>query len=285
MTEVLVTGARGQLGSDLAAKTATNWAYSSAELDITEEASVKARLAEFAGAGGSVLFNAAAYTAVDKAESDVDAAFAVNARGPELIANACAEFGIACVHVSTDYVFGGDADRPYEPADPTAPNSVYGRSKLAGEQAVLAAGGHVVRTAWVYGAHGHNFVKTMLRLQRERETLTVVDDQHGTPTWSADLADGLLELAAALGERELPQVLHASGSGQTTWCGFAKAIFTEVGADPDRVRPCTTEEFPSPTPRPAYSVLGDDAWRAAGLTPLPDWRDALHRAYAAGSFG
>lgn len=284
MTGILITGAGGQLGQDLRARSGTEWAFSSAELNITEEHHVRTRLAEFAEAGGSVLINSAAYTAVDKAEQDEEAAFAVNARGPELLASACAEYGISCVHLSTDYVFPGDGTRPYEPADPTGPNTVYGRSKLAGEHAVLDADGTVVRTAWVYGAAGSNFVKTMLRLESERESLRVVHDQRGSPTWTADLAAGLLELAEAIPERPMPKLLHASGGGETSWYEFARAILTERGADPERVHACTTEEFQAPAPRPAYSVLGDASWRAAGLRPLPHWRDALHRAFTAGIF-
>lgn len=279
----LITGARGQLGSDLAERAGDRWAFSSAELDVTDASAVRARVAEYAAAGGTVVINAAAYTAVDAAESDADAAFAVNARGPELLAAECARHGVRLVHVSTDYVFSGEGARPYEPDDEPAPRSVYGRSKLAGEHAVRAAGGHVVRTAWVYGARGQNFVRTMLRLERERETLTVVDDQRGSPTWSADLARGLLELAAW--DAPLPGTLHATSSGETTWCGFARAIFARVGANPERVRPCRTEDFPRPAPRPRYSVLSGSTWRATGLTPLPDWQVALDRAFDAGVFG
>jgi dTDP-4-dehydrorhamnose reductase len=143
----------------------------------------------------------------------------------------------------------------------------------------LAAGADawIVRTSWVYGATGKNFVKTMARLEKQRDTLSVVDDQIGSPTWSAHLAAGLLELGerVASGNGPARRVLHCTGGGQTTWCGLARAVFSELGADPERVRPCTTEDYPLPTPRPAYSVLADTAWRAAGLTPMPDWRTAL----------
>jgi dTDP-4-dehydrorhamnose reductase len=223
--------------------------------------------------------NAAAYTAVDAAESDVDGATAVNSLAPGLLAKACARHDVPLLHVSTDYVFTGDASTPYEPDSPTGPRTVYGRTKLAGEQSVLAAGADawIVRSSWVYGATGKNFVKTMVRLEKQRETLSVVDDQIGSPTWSAHLAAGLLELAerAAGGKGPAQRVLHCAGGGRTSWCGLAKAVFSELGADPDRVRPCTTADYPLPTPRPAFSVLGDAAWRAAGLTPMPDWRGAL----------
>ena len=169
---------------------------------------------------------------------------------------------------------------PYPVDAPTGPRSAYGRTKLAGEQAVLAVlpdAGYVVRTAWVYGAVGANFVKTMVRLEQTNPTLRVVDDQRGSPTWSADLAAGLVALGrsgAAAG------VYHCTNAGDTTWCGLARAVFEEIGADPARVLPTTTDEFPRPAPRPAYSVLSGAAWRAAGLTPLPPWRDALSRAFS-----
>jgi dTDP-4-dehydrorhamnose reductase len=184
------------------------------------------------------------------------------------------------VHVSTDYVFAGDATVPYQVTDEPDPRSAYGRTKLAGELAVRELhpdDSYVVRTAWVYGATGNNFVKTMARLERERDTVSVVDDQRGSPTWSADLARALVELARSDAR---PGTYHCTGSGDTTWCGFARAIFEELGADPARVLAITTEEFPRPAPRPAYSVLSDSAWRAAGLAPLPPWRDALRSVFA-----
>ncbi len=293
MTSVLITGARGQLGSDLVAAAAAlgipAQSFDSAGLDITDRDMVDALLTGFACwshevgtrtddvTGRAVVINAAAYTAVDAAETDQDAAYAVNATGPTHLAEAAARLGLGLIQVSTDYVFPGDADRPYEVDDPTGPNSVYGASKLAGEQAVLDAlpEAHVVRTAWVWGATGSNFVKTMTKLEATRPSISVVDDQSGTPTYSADLAGGLLELAGA----DLPGgVLHLTNAGETTWFDFARAIFTELGADPERVQPTTTTEFPRPAPRPAYSVLSLAAWVAAGLTPLRDWRSALAAA-------
>ncbi|SDP04193.1 dTDP-4-dehydrorhamnose reductase [Nakamurella panacisegetis] len=287
---LFVTGARGQLGSDLMAGAAEAGipaiGAGSGRLDITDAAAVETALAEFAaglpvGTRGIVV-NCAAYTAVDAAETDESGAFAVNVTGPENLARSAAAHGLGMIHVSTDYVFPGDATSPYEVDDPTGPRSVYGVTKLAGEQAVRAAhpGAHVVRTAWVYGAGGPNpnFVKTMALLESKHDTITVVDDQRGSPTWSADLASGLLELAAA----DLPGgVLHATGGGETTWWGLARAVFAELGADPDRVRPTTSDQFVRPAPRPAYSVLSPAAWVAAGLSPLPPWRDALAAAFAA----
>ncbi len=287
MTRLLVTGARGQLGSDLLRAAAgagiPATGLGSKDLDITDAGAVETAVAAFAnseGDGPAVVINAAAYTAVDAAETDLDGATAGNVTGPENLAKAAAAHGVRLIHVSTDYVFPGDASEPYEVDAPTGPRSVYGSTKLAGERAVLAAhpDAHVVRTAWVYGATGSNFVKTMVKLEAAHKTITVVDDQLGSPTWSADLAAGLVELAGA----DVPGgVLHATGGGETTWWGLAKAVFAELGADPERVLPTTTDAFPRPAPRPAYSVLSGRAWQQAGLTPLREWRAALAEAFAA----
>jgi dTDP-4-dehydrorhamnose reductase len=226
-----------------------------------------------------VVVNCAAYTAVDAAEEDEETAFAVNAAGPALLATACARAGARLIQVSTDYVFPGNADRPYDVHDETGPQSAYGRTKLAGELAVreiLPDASHVVRTAWLYGATGANFVKTMVRLEGERETVSVVDDQRGSPTWARDVAAGLLALA---GSDVAPGVLHATNGGETTWHGFTQAIFEELGADPARVLTTTSDAFPRPAPRPAYSVLSPRAWDEAGLPPLQDWRSALAEAF------
>ncbi|MBM9467697.1 dTDP-4-dehydrorhamnose reductase [Nakamurella leprariae] len=287
---VLVTGARGQLGSDLVLQaTAAGLpvvAFGSAELDITDGAAVRAALEAFAaglpGEARGVVINAAAYTAVDAAETDEARAYAVNEQGPAHLARSAADLGLGLIHVSTDYVFPGDATEAYPVDAPTGPRSVYGASKLAGERAVLAAhpDAHVVRTAWVYGAAGGNFVKTMAALEASRPELSVVDDQQGTPTYSADLAAGLLELATRPVASVPGGVLHLTNAGRTTWFHFARAIFTELGADPARVNPTTTDAFPRPAPRPAFSVLSPDAWTAAGLTPLRSWQDALTAALA-----
>jgi dTDP-4-dehydrorhamnose reductase len=281
----LVTGARGQLGSDLrrvlvnqaTAGTDEVLAAGSDVLDITDSAAVRATVSKFAP---DVVVNAAAYTAVDDAESDEQTAYRVNASGPAALAAAVGRHGGRLLHVSTDYVFAGDARRPYEVDDEPAPRTAYGRTKLAGERAMrelLPDAAYVVRTAWLYGASGANFVKTMARLETEHDTVRVVADQRGSPTWSMDLARALVEL----GRSSAPAgTYHCTGSGDTTWHGFAQAIFTEMGADPGRVLPTTSEEYPRPAPRPAYSVLSDRSWRTAGLTPLPHWRDALRAAFA-----
>ncbi|WP_330185688.1 dTDP-4-dehydrorhamnose reductase [Nocardia sp. NBC_01503] len=310
---LVVTGAHGQLGRALLALAPGARGYGRAELDITDADAVRAVVNP-----GDVVLNCAAYTAVDRAESEVEAAFAVNATGPAVLATVCAEVGAWLVTVSTDYVFPGNASHPYEPTDPTGPSTVYGRSKLAGEQAVLDLdpNARIVRTAWVYTGQGTDFVATMRRLEGERETVNVVADQLGSPTYAVDLAAGLLELAARLGapttpviparswpgstpagqrwvamdpghkhagmtEGSIPRILHATNAGQASWFELAQAVFEGVGADPSRVLPCGTADFPRPAPRPAYSVLSGKSWAAAGLTPLRDWRAALNDALSA----
>lgn len=290
-TSWLVTGANGQLGRDLqdvlgARDGDTVTAVGRDGIDLTDETgtrrAVRRWLADAAARGDrAVLINAAAYTAVDAAETDEETAAQVNAVAPGWLAEEMAGHG-RLVHVSTDYVFGGVAGEPYPVDAPVAPRSAYGRTKAAGERAVAAAGGEavVVRTAWLYGRHGPNFVATMTRLERERTTVSVVSDQVGAPTWSADLAGALVELGARC--EAVPPVLHYTNSGQVSWHGFARAVFEELGADPARVLPITTAEFRRPAPRPAFSVLDLGAWTAAGLTPPRPWRPALSSAVAAG---
>jgi dTDP-4-dehydrorhamnose reductase len=293
-TSWLVTGAGGQLGQDLLEHLGRRTGddvtgVSRAEMDLTDEAAVRRVVRSWLAGPGryaerAVLVNAAAYTAVDAAEEDEATAAVVNGAAPGWLAEEMAGRG-RLVHVSTDYVFDGTARTPYPVDAPVAPQSAYGRTKAAGERAVRAVGGEasIVRTAWVYGRHGANFVRTMIRLERERETLSVVDDQTGSPTWSADLAVGLV----ALGIRpaSMPSVLHFTNAGAVTWCGLARAVFEEIGADPERVRPTTTSAFPRPAPRPAYSVLDGSAWDAAGLPERRPWRAALSAALRAGLSG
>jgi dTDP-4-dehydrorhamnose reductase len=276
----LVTGAGGMLGRDLVAALSADGAEVTAatrrELDITDPAAIVAALP-----GHDVVVNAAAWTDVDGAESNEAEATRVNALGPQLLAAACAAQGSRLVQVSTDYVFDGSATSPYAEDAPLAPVSAYGRSKAAGEHAVrrlLPDASYVVRTAWLYGEHGGNFVRTMATLEASRETLDVVDDQVGAPTWTRAVAEAVARLVAA----DAPAgTYHATAQGQTSWFGLARAVFAEIGADPERVRSTTTDRFPRPAPRPAYSVLGHDAWDALGLTPPGDWRAMLHEAVPA----
>lgn len=285
MTRWLVTGAGGMLGRDLtdvlgAAPGAAVTALTRAELDITDPAAVDAAVA-----GHDVVVNAAGWTDVDGAESDEAAATRVNGGGARLLARSCAGGGAVLLQVSTDYVFAGDAGRPYAEDSPTAPLNAYGRSKLAGEQAVLELlpeRGYVVRTAWMYGAHGRNFVSTMLALARQRDTLDVVDDQLGQPTWARSLALQLAALGgAALAGRAPAGVYHGTAGGEVTWYGLARAAFALSGLDPDRVQPTTSDRFVRPARRPSYSVLGHDRWSRAGLDPMQDWRTALAEALPA----
>jgi dTDP-4-dehydrorhamnose reductase len=268
----LVTGAGGMLGTDLVAVLAsrgvTTTALTRADLDVCDPDAVRDAVA-----GHDVVVNAAAWTDVDGAETAYEEALAVNGDGAALVADACRAAAARMIHLSTDYVFPGDASAPYPEDAPTDPVNAYGRSKLAGERAVLAAGGTVVRTAWLYGAHGPNFVATMLRLAGVRDTVDVVDDQRGQPTWSYALAARLVDLG--LREAAPAGIYHGTASGETTWYGLARAVFAGAGLDPDRVRPTTSDRFRRPAKRPAYSVLGHDRWTAAGLKPLPDWRDML----------
>jgi dTDP-4-dehydrorhamnose reductase len=278
MTRWLVTGAGGQLGADLRGVLAGGadavTALTRADLDITDAGAVAAAVA-----GHDLVVNAAAWTDVDGAETDEAAATAVNGTGPAVLAAACAAHGARLIQVSTDYVFAGDADRPYPEDAPTDPVNAYGRSKLAGERAVrdaLPDTGYVVRTAWLYSAHGRNFLTTMLRLAAERDTVSVVTDQLGQPTWSRALAGRLVELGrTALAGTAPAGVYHGTAAGQTSWHGFAQAIFAAAGHDPARVLPTTAAEFPRPAARPAYSVLGHDRWAAAGLAPLDAWDTML----------
>jgi dTDP-4-dehydrorhamnose reductase len=275
----VVLGARGMLGTDVVRAAgeagAEVRALGSADVDITDGPAVAAALAD---APVDVVVNCAAYTRVDDAETDEDTASAVNGDGAGNVAAACAAAGARLLHISTDYVFGGDARSPYPEDAPPNPRSAYGRTKLAGELAVrhrLPERSWVVRTAWLYGAAGRSFIGTMLELERSRDTVGVVDDQCGQPTWTADLSGRLVALVAA---EAPPGIYHGTNSGRTTWFGLAQAVFAAVGADPARVRPTTTDHCPRPAPRPAYSVLAHDRWAAAGLQPMRPWQDALAEA-------
>jgi dTDP-4-dehydrorhamnose reductase len=278
----LVTGAHGMLGRDLVAVlmaqglsvTATDREH----VDITDLAATRAAVR-----GHVAVVNTAAWTDVDAAETNEAAATLINGTGTANLAVACAEAGIPLLHLSTDYVLPGDADKPYPEAAQPSPINAYGRSKLVGERAVLSSlpdRGYVVRTAWLYGEHGPNFVRTMLRLASERERLEVVNDQRGQPTWSYALAEQLVALGrAALAGTAPAGVYHGTASGETTWYEFARAIFAEAGLDPERVQPTSSDRYRRPARRPAYSVLGHDRWALAGLPPQPEWRTMLANAF------
>lgn len=278
----LVVGAAGMLGQDLVEVLAKAGehdvrAVDLPELDITDPAAV-----DRAVPGYDVVVNTAAWTDVDAAEANEVAATAVNGHAVANLARSCRASGVRLVHVSTDYVLPGDATSPYQEDAATGPINAYGRSKLIGERAVLETlpeTGYVVRTAWLYGEHGRNFVATMLRLATQRETLDVVDDQHGQPTWSYALAGHLVALARAGYAGEAPAgIYHGTASGATTWYGLARAAFAGAGLDPERIRPTDSQLFVRPARRPAYSVLAHGRWAAAGLPPLADWQEMLTEA-------
>jgi dTDP-4-dehydrorhamnose reductase len=248
------------------------------DLDVTDAAAVGAAVKEVRP---DIVVNCAAWTAVDLAETREAEALAANGDGAANIASACASAGARMVQLSTDYVFDGTASRPYAETDAVAPASAYGRTKLAGEQSVrdlLPEAGYVVRTAWLYGAHGPNFVRTMMRLERTQEEVAVVDDQRGQPTWTAAVAH---QIVALMSSGAPAGTYHATCSGETTWFGLAREVFSLLGADPLRVTPTTTAMMSRPAPRPAYSVLGHDGWSRAGLPPPGDWRTVLHEAFPA----
>lgn len=246
------------------------------DVDITSGNSVAGALESIRP---DVVVNAAAYTAVDAAEEHEELALVVNGEGPRVLAQAVADLpGVRLVHISTDYVFGGDATTPYAEDAKPAPRSAYGRTKLAGEVAVLGAlpdRGFIVRTAWLYGVHGANFVKTMLALEASRPEIQVVDDQRGQPTWSRDLARQIVLLVDS---GSPAGIYHGTSSGEATWFDLTREIYRLIGADPERVHPTTTDAFPRPAPRPSYSVLGHDRWSDVGLPPIRDWDESLAEA-------
>ena len=277
---IIVTGAGGQLGSDLVRLAAQRgwdvYGYGREELDITDLEAVRERVAAIRP---DAILHSAAYTKVDLAEQEIDLAYRVNALGTRNIAVAAEQAGARLCYISTDYVFDGTSKVPYREYDPTNPLSVYGKTKLAGERlaASLSSRYFIVRTAWVYGKHGSNFVKTMLRLASEQRELRVVHDQIGSPTYTVDLAEFLLELV----QTEKYGLYHATNTGSCSWYEFARAIFEEAGVEV-QVHPVSTAEFPRPAPRPHYSVLDHMAIRTNGLRDLRHWREGL-RAYFADS--
>lgn len=283
MREILITGGAGQLGRELQR---ARWpegfaphAIDRDELDLTDAAAVAAYVASRPWAA---VINGAAYTAVDKAEDDLVAAWAVNALAPAALAAACRSADVPLVQVSTDYVFEGSAPGAREPHDPVGPVGVYGASKLGGELAVRTGWSRsvVVRTAWVVSPFGGNFVKTMLRVGAERDTLRVVDDQRGSPTMAADLAAALVTMATRMADHaDAPTgIFHFSNAGEVSWAGFAAEIFRQSalrGGPAASVEPIATSEYPTPARRPANSLLSHDAIRTAyGIEPRP-WQQAL----------
>jgi len=275
----LLVGGNGLLGRDIAEALAGRDvdAPRRAELDITDADAVRSAVT-----GHDVVINSAAYTKVDAAEHEQAEAEAVNALGPELLAAAAHAEGARFVQISTDYVFRGDARSPYDEAEPVDPLGAYGRTKAEGERRASEASDgelHIVRTAWLYGAHGDNFARTIARKAAAGEPLRVVTDQVGQPTWSRDVAGRIVDML----DLELPAgIYHATNSGQASWYDFARAIVTSIGGDPDIVGSTDSSSFVREAERPVYSVLGHDGWTSTPLPPLRDWREALAAATAAG---
>jgi len=273
--KVFVTGASGQLGHDvcreLKARGIEHRGVSSRELDITDGAAAERMLRDYCP---DAVIHCAAYTAVDRAEDEAARCWQVNAAGTANLAVVCAALGSKLLYVSTDYVFSGEGERPWETEDAVAPRSVYGRTKLAGELAVrsMVEKYFIVRISWVFGANGGNFVKTMLRLAESREEVSVVADQLGSPTYTADLAPLLCDMI----ETERYGVYHAANEGFCSWADFAAAVFRLAGKS-TRVRPITTAEYPAKASRPLNSRLSRAALDEAGFARLPAWEDALER--------
>ncbi|MBD0379704.1 dTDP-4-dehydrorhamnose reductase [Paenibacillus sedimenti] len=270
--KILVTGANGQLGKDLIkllAKDNDVYGLGRDQLDITNEKQCNQVIGELQP---EVIIHSAAYTAVDLAETEEDLAYKINAFGTRNIAVAAEKINAKLCYISTDYVFDGTGSKPYREFDNTNPQSVYGKSKRAGEQFVqtLTTRYFIVRTSWVYGLFGANFVKTMLKLAQDRDMLKVVSDQVGSPTYTVDLVNFLEQLV----QTEQYGIYHASNAGFCSWFEFACAIFEESGLQ-TRVEPCTTEDFPRPAPRPRYSVMEHISIRANGFDDLRPWREGL----------
>ena len=282
--KVMVIGSGGQLGWELMRQAEGSEMQAMGldlpEFDLTSRTAVEQAMA---AAQPDIVINAAAYTAVDKAESDQETAFAVNRDGPALLASSCRAAGVPLIHISTDYVFDGSKKSPYQESDPVSPLGVYGRSKAQGEREVQdRLEQHLIfRTAWFYGVHGANFVKTMLRLGRERESLGVVNDQTGGPTYAADLAKALLIAVERYGEQgDLPWGLyHFCGAGQATWYKFALKIF-KISASYEKLqikelKPLSTSEYPTPAQRPANSLLDCGKFTRSFHLNIPPWEQSL----------
>ena len=275
---ILVTGANGQLGSEmqrLGAVSPNNYIFTdAAELDVTDAGAVR-RAAEQTRA--EAIVNCAAYTDVERAEENEAAADRLNRLAPANLAAAAAATGATLIHISTDYVFDGRAHTPYTEQAPTAPLGVYGRTKLAGEQAVEASGCSylILRTAWLYSALGNNFLKTMLRLTAERESLKVVFDQIGTPTYAGDLALGIFSVIEGGQLRGHEGLYHFSDEGVCSWYDFAVEIAAAAGHDKCHIEPCRTAEYPTKAPRPAYSVLDKGKFKTTFGIEIPHWRESL----------
>lgn len=270
--KILITGAYGMLGSDLK-ETLKNHELiitGSKDLDITSQEKVLQFITE---KNPEIVINSAAYTAVDNCESNFTDAYAVNALGPKNLAIACNKNNIPLIHISTDYVFDGNKKTPLIEEDKPEPKTVYGKTKLEGERFIqeYTKKYFILRTAWLYGIHGKNFVMTMLNLAKKNNEIKVVHDQIGSPTYSKDLSEAISELLKS----DRYGIYHVTNKGEVSWYDFAKKIF-ELRNIEINVKPCTTEEFPRPAPRPHYSVLNNQKWINNGFTPLRNYDEALN---------
>ena len=281
MTRILVTGRNGQVGAELVNALTPHGEVTALDrpaLDLTNESALRATVRSVAP---QIIVNAAAYTAVDRAESERELAFAVNATAPGILAEEAQRCGAWLIHYSTDYVFDGSKAAPYVEEDTTRPLNVYGESKLAGEHAVQAGcGKHVIlRTSWVYGARGKNFFLTIRKLAQERDELKIVDDQVGAPTWCRDIANATAQIIGQLQKVDAPEksgVYHLSAEGRTSWYGFAAAIVAETCEDrKPRLTPIPSAQYPTPAARPRNSVLSHEKLQRAFGVVLPDWRASL----------
>ena len=275
---ILVTGCKGQLGTELQklAGAEHQWFFTDVDtLDICNKAAVEAC---FEANHIDACINCAAYTAVDKAEDEPELATLINAFAPKVLANTCLKHNALLIHISTDYVFGGDANEPYKVDDPINPQSVYGSTKAEGERLICESGCNymIVRTAWLYSSVGKNFVKTMLMLGDTKEEINVVADQKGCPTWAHDLASSLVALLDKNGKKEVHETFHFTNEGQITWYDFAVAIM-EIGGKNCKVNPITTDQYPTKAKRPAYSVLDLNKIKDYAGVEIPFWRDSLEK--------
>ncbi|HEX5329490.1 dTDP-4-dehydrorhamnose reductase [Sulfuricurvum sp.] len=278
MYNILVTGANGQLGSEIQKLSLDypHYTFRFADRTILDLSDLSATEDFFENNRFDVIINCAAYTAVDKAESESDLADALNHRFVSTLAKIAKQHRTKLVHISTDYVYEGKNHRPYTETDPTNPQGVYGKTKCDGEKAILDVSPKntiILRTSWVYSGYGNNFVKTMLRLGRERDSLGVIFDQVGTPTYAHDLAAAILEVLPLI-DNQAPEIYHYSNEGVASWYDFAKAIF-ELSGVACHVNPITTDQYPTPASRPHYSVLNKSKFKADFSIPIPYWRDSL----------
>ena len=277
---ILVTGCKGQLGTELqkiaASDASHHWLFTDVDtLDICDKAAVGTC---FATHQIEACINCAAYTAVDKAEDEPELATLINSFAPKVLADTCQRHNALLIHISTDYVFGGEANEPYKVDDPINPQSVYGSTKAEGERLIRESGCNymIVRTAWLYSSVGKNFVKTMLMLGDTKDEINVVADQKGCPTWAHDLAVALVALLNKNGKKEVHETFHFTNEGQITWYNFAVAIM-EIGGKNCKVNPITTDQYPTKAKRPAYSVLDLSKIKEYAGIEIPDWRESFEK--------